>query len=334
MLVHATYGVIGLLPFVVPAAAVVPVAIAVWALSSVPQLIVPIAFNVVMSMVAGPNGRFELLSRRWSLAVLSTALTVAAAGRVLDWLPFPLNYQVVLVTLSLSGPISVVLMDRLRLPQRQLPPSPPPQRPVRERAADFTTLIRGQPAFVSFIARQLPFSVGTRMAGPLIPLFYVTTMRATDGEIGLIATVQSFALLVGYLGWTRLWRRRGGRVILLICGAGLGLYPAGLAVSREIVVVLGVTAAASLFQAGLQLVMFDELVRRVPVAYAPTFYAVEQNVSHLAGLGAPLLGAALAAVVGLPLALVLAAAVSLVGYGLLALDLRPTAPAPIPQEAT
>jgi hypothetical protein len=72
-------------------------------------------------------------------------------------------------------------------------------------------------------------------------------------------------------------------------------------------------------------------MRRVPVAYSPTFVAVEQNVAHIAGLGGPLLGAALAAVVGLPMALVLASAVSLVGYVLLALDGRR---APLPVAAT
>jgi len=320
MLTAATYGVIGLLPFVIPAEAVVPVAMVVWALASVPLLIVPIAFSVVMSLVAGPNGRFELLSRRWSLAVLTTALTVTVAGRVLDVLPFPLNYQVILIVLSLAGPISMVLMNRLRMPERALPPPPPPARPIRERASDLARLIQGQPAFVSFILRLFPFTIGTRMALPLIPLFYVTTLGATDGQIGLIATIQSFGLLIGYLAWTLLWRRRGGRIILLVCGAGLAAYPAGLAVSREISVVLAVTAAASLFQAGLQLVLFDELMRRVPVIYSPTFVAVDQSVAHIAGLGGPLLGAALASVVGLPVALGLATVTSLAGYGLLALD--------------
>ena len=160
------------------------------------------------------------------------------------------------------------------------------------------------------------------MTLPLIPLFYVSTLAVTDGEVGTIATVQSFALLAGYLLWTRLWRRRGGRVILLICGLGVAAYPLTLAVSRDFTLVLLITAAASLFQAGLQLVLFDELMKRVPVAYSPTFVAVEANVGHVAGLGGPLLGAALGVVVGLPLALALSAAISLVGYALLALDSR------------
>ena len=322
MLAHAAYGVIGFLPFIVPSGAVVPVAMVILLATSVPQLIVPLTFNVVMSMIAGPNGRFELLSRRWSIAVLTTALTVAVAGRVLDVLPFPLNYQVVLIVLSLAGPMSLYLMTRLRMPEREIPPPPPVSLPVRARAASVVDLIRGQPAFVSFISSLLPFSIGTRMALPLIPLFYVTTLSATDGEVGLIATVQSFALLSGYLLWTRLWRRRGGRIILLVCGLGIACYPASLAISREIGLVLVVTALASLFSAGLQLVLFDELMHRVPAAYSPTFLAVEQNVSHIAGLSGPLLGAALAAALGLPVALGIASTISVVGYVLLALDGR------------
>ncbi len=323
MLAAFTYGVIGLFPFFVPPAAIVPLSLVVWTVLAVPQLIIPIAFNVVMSIIAGPGGRFELLSRRWALAVLTTAITVAVCGRVLDLLSFPLNYQVVLIVLSLAGPISFLFMERLRMPDRPLPPPAPAERPPRERASDFANLIRSQPAFVSFIARQLPFIVGARMTLPLIPLFYVTTLGVTDGQVGTIATVQSFALLAGYLLWTRLWRRRGGRVILLTCGAGVAVYPAALAVSREFGVVLVITAAASLFQAGLQLVLFDELMRRVPVAYSPTFVAVEANLGHVAGLGGPLLGAALGAVAGLPVALALAAAIGFVGYVLLALDRGP-----------
>ena len=275
-----------------------------------------------MSMIAGPNGRFELLSRRWSIAVLTTALTVAAAGRVLDILPFPLNYQVILIVLSLAGPVSFYLMTRLRMPERELPPPPPASLPIRARVGSVVELVRGQPAFVSFISSLLPFTIGTRMALPLIPLFYVTTLGATDGQIGLIATIQSFALLAGYLAWTRVWRRRGGRIILLACGLGLACYPASLSVSREIGVVLVATALAGLFSAGLQLVLFDELMHRVPAAYSPTFVAVEQNVAHIAGLGGPLLGAALADVLGLPVALGIASLISLVGYVLLALDGR------------
>jgi hypothetical protein len=323
MLSAFTYGVIGMLPLFAPAAAVVPLALVVWAVSAVPQLIVPIAFNVVMSLIAGPGGRFELLSRRWALAVLTTAVTVTVCGRILDVLTFPLNYEVVLIVLSLTGPVSWWLMERLRMPERPLPPPAPAERPVRERASDFANLIRSQPAFVSFIARQLPFLVGARMTLPLIPLYYVTTLAVTDGQVGTIATVQSFALLAGYLAWTRIWRRRGGRVILLTCGAGVAVYPAALAVSRDFTLVLVITAAAALFQAGLQLVLFDELMRRVPVAYSPTFVAVEANLSHVAGLGAPLLGAALGAVAGLPIALGLSAAIGLVGYVLLALDRGP-----------
>lgn len=322
MIGHAAYGVIGTMPFFLPAGAVVPAAIVILALTSVPQVIIAIAFNVVMSLIAGPNGRFELLSRRWSIAVLTTALTVAVAGRVLDVLPFPLNYQVVLVVLSLAGPLSLYLMTRLRMPEREIPPPAPASLPIRARMTSVVDLVRGQPAFVSYIASLLPFSIGSRMALPLIPLFYVSTLAATDGQIGTIATVQSFALLAGYLLWTRLWRRRGGRIILLACGLGLACYPASLAASREIGVVLVVTALAAFFTAGLQLVLFDELMRRVPVAYSPTFVAVEQNVAHIAGLAGPLLGAFLGAAVGYPMALAIASSISLVGYVLLALDGR------------
>ena len=285
MLAAFTYGVIGLFPFFVPAAAVVPLSLVVWTISAVPQLVIPIAFNVVMSLIAGPGGRFELLSRRWALAVLTTALTVTVCGRVLDVLPFPLNYQVVLITLSLAGPISFLFMERLRMPERELPPPMPAERAPKDRASDFANLIRSQPAFVSFIARQLPFLVGgtdDASADPVVLRHYAAGHRRAgrdDRHGPVIRAAGRVPALDPAVA------RRGGRVILLVCGAGAAAYPAILAVSRDFTLVLAVTAAASLFQAGLQLVLFDELMRRVPVAYSPTFVAVEANLGHVAGLG-------------------------------------------------
>ena len=42
--------------------------IAIWAIATVPQAVVNVAFTMVMSAVAGPNQRYYLMSRRWSMS--------------------------------------------------------------------------------------------------------------------------------------------------------------------------------------------------------------------------------------------------------------------------
>ena len=71
--------------------------ILIWALATLPQTVVSVAFTVVMGGVAGPRGRFALMSRRWAILGLTSSLTVMIVGQLLTIFDFPLNYQVVFI---------------------------------------------------------------------------------------------------------------------------------------------------------------------------------------------------------------------------------------------
>ena len=124
--------------------------------------------------------------------------------------------------------------------------------------------VRAQPAFLRFSARQLVFVFGTRFAAPLIPLYYVREVGATDAWIGIIATAQSLALLVGYRLWRRLSVSRGGNLVLLVTLLAVAIYPAALAVVDQLVLVAALAAIAAIFSAGVDLSLFDELMKRIP----------------------------------------------------------------------
>ncbi len=78
----------------------------IWALATIPQTIVAISFSVVMNAVAGPSGRYELMSRRWSIMGVTTATCAFLVGLLLENVRFPLNYQLAFFTLSLGAFIS------------------------------------------------------------------------------------------------------------------------------------------------------------------------------------------------------------------------------------
>jgi hypothetical protein len=47
----------------------IPVMLAIWGLASLPSTAGLVAFPIVMDGAAGPDGRFDLLGRRWAIAV-------------------------------------------------------------------------------------------------------------------------------------------------------------------------------------------------------------------------------------------------------------------------
>jgi MFS family permease len=69
-----------------------------------------------------------------------------------------------------------------------------------------------------------------------------------------------------------------------------------------------------LFQAGLDLVFFDELMKTVPSEYSATFVALAQSMQYLSMIIAPLLGTWLANYIGLGGALWLSAGLRLFGF--------------------
>ncbi len=318
LLVVSAYALTGLVVLILPKQLQVPGVLFIWALVTLPQTVLVVSFSVVMNAVAGPRKRYDLMSRRWSILGAVTAITVALAGSALDQLPFPLNYQIVFVGLSLGGLISFYFSRRIILPELDLPPQTEGGS-IRERLDSYLRLVQGEHDFVRFSIQRFVFLTGSMLAVPLFPLYFVRVVEANDAWIGAINTAQSAVLLVGYFLWTRESRLRGSRFVLLWTTLGLTLYPALVASTHNLVVIVILAGIAGIFQAGLDLVFFDELMKTVPVQYSATFVSLSQSLQYLSAIFAPMIGAWLAGEIGIGGALLVSAAIRLVGFGLFAL---------------
>jgi Na+/melibiose symporter-like transporter len=223
--VLSCYALTGLVPFIVPEKYVVTAILIIWAVATIPQTMVAISFSVVMNAVAGPQGRYALMSRRWSILGLTSAITAAAAGQILDRVVFPQNYQLIFLGLSIGGLISYYFSSHIVLPETKVPEQFT-GRFSRESFKDYVRLIRNEPAFVSFSLKRFVFLSGVALAAPLFPLYFVKVVQASNSTIGLITTASTAVALLGYYLWPRQSRKRGSRFVLLCTTFGVSLYPA------------------------------------------------------------------------------------------------------------
>jgi len=321
LLVISAYALTGLAPFLVPREYVVLAVLIIWAAATLPQIMVNVGFSVVMNSVAGPEGRFDLMSRRWSILGFTTAITVALAGQVLDRIIEPLNYQVVFLALSVGGLISYYFSSRIQLLDQQTP-LPENQGSIRARLRGYLELVRHEPAFISFTLKRFVYLSGITLAAPLFPLYFVRELDAPDSWIGLVSTAQTAVLLVGYPLWARLSRRYGSRFVLLASTLVVALYPGLIALTRDQTLIIGLAALAGIFQAGMDLVFFDALMRTIPPQYSATFVSLAQSIQYLAAIIAPMLGTFLAAETSIATALLISAGLRLVGFLLFALPFK------------
>ena len=315
LMVIAAYALTGLVTLLVPQNTSVAAILGIWALVTIPQAVVAVAFTVVMSSVAGPQGRYALMSRRWSILGVTTAVTVALVGQMLDRIRFPLNYQVVFLGLSVGGLISYYFSSHIDLSDMERAVQAPRLR-SRQAVRAYLDQIRSQPDFLRFTGNRFVYSLGAALAAPLMPLYLVRELEATDAWIGIINTIGTAVVLVGYYIWPRLSRRYGARLVLLGTALGLALHPALVALADVVQLVALYAGLAGIFQAGQNLIFFDELMNTVPAEDSATFVAVAQSVQYLSTLIGPLLGTLLAGTIGIGGALLVSAAVRLIAFGL------------------
>jgi MFS family permease len=313
LMVISCYALTGLLALFVPKSAMVNSTLAIWAFASLPQTALAVAFSVVMNAVAGPEGRYSLLSRRWAIFGLTSVVGTFLITRVIDRVAFPQNYAFMFLGLSLGGLLSYYFSRRINVPdQTALPPAV--SRSPLGSLRNYLALLRTAPAFLSFTSKRFVYFSALALSAPIMPLFLVREVEATDSQIGSINMAFALVLLVGYFFWPRVSKRRGGRLVLLATTLGMAFYPALTASNPQVGRIMLFAGIAGFFQAGLDLVFFDELMKTVPEEYVATFVSLAQSMQYLSIILAPLVGTWLAGYIGLGGALWLSAGLRLLGF--------------------
>jgi MFS family permease len=313
LLVISCYALTGLLTFVLSNEYAVFATLAIWAFATLPQTALAVAFSVVMNAVAGPQGRYALLSRRWAIFGLTSVVVTFFVTRVIDLVEFPLNYEMMFLGLSIGGLVSFYFSRKIQIPP-QTPPAPVPASSFFDSARNYLKLIRSQPAFQSFAFKKFVYVSAISLSAPILPLFFVREVMATDSQIGTINMAMTLVMLAGYFLWPWASRKFGGRFVLLATTLGMAFYPALTAATPQIHLIIMYAAIAGLFQAGLDLVFFDELMKTVPPEYGATFVSLAQSLQYFSAIIAPLVGTWLADSIGLGGALWVSAGLRVLGF--------------------
>src|SRR5512134_2214878 len=123
LMVILCYAFTGILTLLVSEKFAIIATLAIWAFATLPQTALAVAFSVVMNAVAGPEGRYRLLSSRWTIFGLTGVVGTFIVTRLINLVDFPLNYAVMFLVLSLGGFFSFYFSRRITLPDSTQPPT-------------------------------------------------------------------------------------------------------------------------------------------------------------------------------------------------------------------
>lgn len=311
------YTLTGIITFFIPENKLIAPILIIWAFATLPQTILAITFTVVMNAIAGPSGRFELMTRRWTVLGITTGVTIFLVGQFLDLIVFPLNYQLMLILLSAGGLISYIFSRRIVIEPSPIPP-PVITHNILDSVKEYFYLIKNEKPFISFASKRLIFLLGFSMTIPLLPMYFVRVVDASDSWIAAINTTKTIIMVFGYFFWSNLQGHKGSKPVLLLSTFGVAIYPILVGASTNVWTILLLAAVLGIFQSGLDLVFFEELMKTIPLAYSPTFVSFAQSIQFLSSIIAPFLASFVADNFGLSHALILAGIIQFTGFILFA----------------
>ena len=304
---------VGVVVLLAPADMVVPLVLVCAGACAIFQAFADLVFWVVMEGVTGPDGRYELLGHRLGLKMGVSAGTQAAIGTFLTRAPFPLGYGLVFTGSAVNVVLGYRYSRTLRIPDNPPREPAPASVSIPNRIAGLVREVGGERRFVAFAGVHTLFSFGVRMALPLLPLWYVRELDASDAFIGIVGTVAATMTMVGYFLWRRPARRFGGARVLVPTTIGVAVFPLALTYAHTDALVLVFVAIYAFCVAGMDLAIFDALMNVIPADRSVRFAALDTGAVNFAGVVAPLTGAVLASLLGLGPALVCAAVIGLMG---------------------
>ncbi len=293
------------------------VLVALVALITFPTAMSSVAFTSLLADVVPIGQRAQVVSIRNVLVSIVSTATMLIGGKLLDLLPFPLNYQLLFGVGFAASLVSLYYVSRIQVADAIV-------ADYRARHKESLTLrlrrslkqIVNQRDFVRFSASAFAFHWGLYLPSALYAIYRVKTLGASDTWIGLLSMVQSAVTIWAYFYWGRAIHRQGNRSVLVISSLGLMLFPVLTGLSTRVEPLLIPSIAAGFFTAGFNLSFFNTSLEVCPQERRPSYLAINTTLINVAAFLAPLLGTSLANLLDIRLALFIAGAMRVLGAGL------------------
>jgi MFS family permease len=310
---RVTFLAVALIPFVFPKAAAEVTAL-VWVLATFAITIGNVTFLSMLADAVPAARMTQVVGWRIAGFGLSNTITTLLGGQFLRLLPFPLNYQLLFLIGFAGSMMSWLYIRRIHVAD------PPPVRGKQPALLrDIGRMLR-YPHFGRFVVTVGVLQLALGMIAPLLPLYWVRNLGATDAQVSVIMTVASGTLVIGSLLVRRLVGRIGRARVLALGALGYAFYPILTSFSPSAWWLIPWAALSGLFNAAMTVTMFDNLVFVSPHEDRTSYIAVYNVGVNIALFVGPILAGLVAQdAAGVVLALRLAAGIGLAAGVLLAL---------------
>jgi|GEM_PF-2786060 len=276
------YLLIALIPFFIDRA-LAPLSVILIIIQAFPLAMANTAFLSMMADAVPPTRVPGVMGLRLAGLGLTSTITTLLAGRVLQWVTFPLNYQIIFLGGWLASMVGLSFVTQLVVPEHPAP--------ARARGSLLSLLPETfrYPGFALFTAAVATLHMAIGITGPLLPIYYARILGATDGQISIVVTTASGMMVVGSLLMRRIVPIIGNERALALAASGYALYPLLVSFSPTIWWVVPCAALGGAFTASIFVTLFANLLDVTPADDRATYIGVYTIFVNAALVAGPLL---------------------------------------------
>ncbi len=268
-------------------------------LMSVPGAIAGVAWTAMVGDMFPEHHRGEVFGLRNMYVGLTGVAGTLAAGYLLDVMAFPGNYVTLFLAATVSACIGMGFMARMR--------EKPAARAPEEHAASLVARVRDLLTdqgygrkFKFFTLSCLGLWFGFGFTAAMWPIYHVEVLRLPNATIGAFATLAGMATVVSSVYWSRVASRRGNKIVLIACMAGLAAFPASYTLSRSVAYLYALQVVSGFCMGGLNLAVFNLVFEYSRPGRSASAVAVFNALMNASTFVAPFLGDAFYKAFGIP----------------------------------
>ena len=277
--------------------AVLPLVISKWLaeitifiiiIQAIPATIAGISVLTTLADAVPINRMAEVMGKRMAAYGLTVTISNLLAGQILARLPFPVNYQIIFSLGFVASMVGLWHLGRLEISDYV------PESSYHENFLIVLKRTINIFPFTGFIIASFMLNLALGMLAPLVPLFYVHQLGASDLQISILVAVGSATVMIGSILLQNISYRIRHERLLAIGVAGYALYPILYSISPSVWWLIPFCIWANFFGAAIAASQFTDLVNLTPTNNRAEFigvYTMAVNSAVFVGsLSAGLLG--------------------------------------------
>lgn len=273
-----------------------------------------VGFIPMQAEVVPEDRRATVISARNMVYNAFYSICTLLFGLLLSHLEFPSNYQIMYVIGFAASCLSTFFLIKIEVPDAtSMTKTQGVVQAVEVQLKTLREAFTDHPDFIRITRNTFFHGVGLWLASPIYILYFVKTLNADEAWIGIQGMVLSVATLIGYAVWRSLIKRWGEPAILKRVILTAGFYPLLIGFLPSLNLILIVVALYGLMAPGINLSHFNTLLRIIPEGNRPGYTALYITVTNFGAFISPLIGVAIANVIGSGPALIIFGILSILG---------------------